>query len=545
MVKRYIVLAVLLGLTGVGLYIRVHGLSAYYYSPDEAIELWMSGQDTISEAWQLGLREPHPPLRYIILHCMQAVSHDRLFLRMFALAPGLGLIWIFFALGRRVSGTAAGLAMAGMATFGFGAVLVSDVARVYPLAACFQSAALYYWVSYLDEGQSRRLWAFSVCAILMMGTVYIQAIVIAAIYGGWLIFLIARKKPARDFRNLFLTALPLGATVIFLYFLHLRHIFSTARFANPVKPWIAPFFFHDLSGFAANIHDLFGYLFLPPIAALTLVLALSGLAALCRQSRWVVTIVILLTLGLNIVLTLAGKFSLGGIRHSFHFFPFFALAIGASIQYAYDLAEKQLAARLAGATLRRLSIAAPAMAMVIFIAATFLVTRYYSRSDYLRRYSSKSWTELPLLTHDYQMGMYELLGHLRPGDVIFASYQTIIYLELETNPKWTAVSEDLSKINYRGYDWYFLTFEGAAGGWGIPPSETLRSLLQSLVKITAAPPTGRVWIVNLGWEGQINYMTTDAFWVSRLQVKAEAPGVGLYLVPASSLWPEPPMLGAP
>ena len=526
--KKYLTWGALVWLMGLGLFIRVHGLYEYYYSPDEAIELLTSGQPTLDAMWQIGSQEPHPPLWYVVQHFMLKASPEPLFLRSFSLVPSALLIPVFFLLGRRALGTAAGLTMAGIAVFGYGGILISQVMRAYPLAVLAQSVGLLFFLSLVEAPRFRARIGFAVAVLLAFSTIYIQAIVIAAVYAVWLSSLAWRRRPPSDFVKALLTGLPAAGGLAFHYFIHLRRFFATPRFADPIEDWVSPYFFTDLRGLAANFHDLFGYLFLPPVAVPALLLTILGLGVLWRRSRRELVLVFLLVLGFNLALTAAGKFPFGGCRHNFHFFPFAALAVGAAVQAGW----RKLLDRLPPE--RRP--AAPVLAVLSAVILSLALTGYYSRSDYLRRYDADSWRELPLKVRDYREGMGVLDARVRAGDLIFASYQTILYLRLESGGAGGPVAANLGRFQRRGRDWHYPLRDGVAKVWDMPAAEAVRRSVHDLAVISRLRPDRSVWVVNFGWKGKIDWMTSDPFWSVRVKGIFERPGVGIYRAPASLLF---------
>jgi hypothetical protein len=179
-------------------------------------------------------------------------------------------------------------------------------------------------------------------------------------------------------------------------------------------------------------------------------------------------------------------------------------------------------------------VAVPAIGFVLFSAATLGLAWSYSRSDYLRRYSDKSWMELPLKAEEYRAGLAEFWEKVEPGDLIFTTYQTILYLEMDSGKVWVPVATNLGRLNCRGYDWFFITQNGAAHDWGMPPAGEARRMISSLALLEGLRLDRRVWIVNTGWNGPVDWMTTNQYWSARVR-KLETPGVGIYMAPAGNL----------
>ena len=191
------VLVVLGVLTLAAGYVRVAGLSGFAFSPDESLIANISLSDDWGELFVGALQEPHPPLRYFALRAMGQVSRDPMFLRGFALLPGIALIPVLFLLGRRVSGTAAGLSAAWFGAFAQAATLLSGVVRAYSFAVLCVAGGLYFAVAHLQDRRRAQLVGFSVCFTLAVLASYTATIPLLAIAGAYLIRALSEKPGGR------------------------------------------------------------------------------------------------------------------------------------------------------------------------------------------------------------------------------------------------------------------------------------------------------------------------------------------------------------
>jgi len=127
-------------------------------------------------------------------------------------------------------------------------------------------------------------------------------------------------------------------------------------------------------------------------------------------------------------------------------------------------------------------------------------------------------------------------ARVRAGDLIFASYQTILYLRLESGGAGGPVAANLGRFQRRGRDWHYPLRDGVAKVWDMPAAEAVRRSVHDLAVISRLRPDRSVWVVNFGWKGKIDWMTSDPFWSVRVKGIFERPGVGIYRAPASLLF---------
>lgn len=535
-VKKYALVLVLAWLCGLGLFLRAHGLSRYYYSPDDVFQLWMSEQPTLALAWKLGSHEPHPPFLYFALNLMLRVSRNELFLRGLSLFPGLGLIPVFFLLGRKISGSVSGLAMAFMSTFGCGALLMSESIRAYGIMVLCLSLSLYFIYCYFEDRRAAWLYPASALLVVALGFEYVSMFFIGGMGLGWLGGLAWRRRPVKDYAVMSAFFFPTAALLALLLYIHLAGVFSSTRFANPVESWNAAYFFQDFRGLLNNLKDLMGYFFLAENAGWASVLALFGIFALWKQKREELAAMIVLTLAMNAVMTYLHKYSLGGVRHSYYLFPLAALSIGAALQYAYDAGENALRSWEDGevyAGLAQRGKLLTGIGLGVFLVVTMAITLSYGRSDYLRRYSDKSTMELPMLRADYQEAWDYLAKNAGPGAPVLASYQTIIYILYDTNQEPQVINGGLKKVKYMGHDFYFIQEPG--WDWNIRSSRQIDDALSRLSPLLKPEAESRLWIVNIGWATQIQILDHDPFWRRLVDQKLTNKGAGVYSLRASEL----------
>ncbi len=117
---RFLIWAVLTAWVGAATYLRVWGLDLYTYSPDEAIHVAEAATDSLAAlfGW-LAREDTHPPLHYLLVRGLLTFGESELLLRGPSILAGLALIPVLFSLARSLVGTAAGLFLAFVTTFGY------------------------------------------------------------------------------------------------------------------------------------------------------------------------------------------------------------------------------------------------------------------------------------------------------------------------------------------------------------------------------------------------------------------------------------------
>ncbi|MCX5898584.1 MAG: glycosyltransferase family 39 protein, partial [Proteobacteria bacterium] len=173
-----------------GIFIRIWGLWNYAFSPDEVMLSCVAAADSFSALWEGIKVQTNAPLMYVLLHLLIMLSKNEMLLRCISLIPGAGLIFIFYLLGKKVSGTVSGITMAFLCAFGYGAVQISQVVRPYSMLLLFLSGALYFFVSCLEKPEKKYLLRYSFCMILARATHYPAVMTCAAIGSTWLLRLV-------------------------------------------------------------------------------------------------------------------------------------------------------------------------------------------------------------------------------------------------------------------------------------------------------------------------------------------------------------------
>ena len=490
--------ALVLWLGLLGLIVRLCGLGAYCFSPDDLMHLRVASGETLGQVWALGLPLENAPLMYLLVHYLLKISRNELFLRSISLVPGMGVIFVFFFLGRKASGTFSGLAMAFMAAFGNGAILLSQGIRPYSLLMFFLSIALWSLLCYGEERKDRYLYAYVLSMSLAIFSHYAAILPVTAIGVVFLVHMAIQREGIRVYRRFLLVHFPLLVQAVLLYRFHISRVFHYAPKIEAKAEYLRPYFTETPSGLFENIHGFFEYLFVPSVVALTIALAALGVPVFWRTSRKNLAAIVLATFSIGFLLTVLKIFPLGGSRHSMYLFPFVALSIGASVQCAFDCFRGFLETRCASRRMewvdryRRVLMGAGVGCLVVF---TLALSLRYEKHDFRRAFIYLGgYDEFPLTREDYGRIMNHLESGLGANDVILGNAQTSNYFLYGPKPREVEVlSKRLERISWEGKDLYIL------GHWKFGHPRGLRKALRSLGPHVELDENSRIWVLNIGW----------------------------------------------
>lgn len=530
--ERYIAFAMVLWLMIIGTIVRVFGLSDFYFSPDDVMLLGVATGETFVDVWKASLKQTNAPLYYFPLHYMLKIGRNEVFLRGISIVPGVGSILVFFMLGRKANGAISGVTMAFLATFSFGAILLSQVIRNYSLMVFFLSCALWLYLSYLQDEKLKYLGGYVCFMILAISAHYPAVIPLVAMSTVLLVRMVVRRVRASEYGKVFLFHTPLVVIVGFFYFSHISGVLQNEYSKKFKETYLKPYFPETVPELIENIPDFFEYLFLPSMAPWMLILGVLGFVVLWKTRRREVAAIIFVTFAINFALTLAGIFPFGGARQSIYLFPVVGILIGASVQYAFDFvrdrcrpSEDSRMVELVERHRWRIAFAAAG----VFVATTILIAVVFKRSDFLRRYPCShgcSIKEFPLRRDNYNRMIDFLTNSLRPTDVILTNRQSSHYLLwLCGRQDMQYLSELLVRFRYRGYEAFSIL------PWKFENDERLREAFREVARYTTMRESSRVVLLNIGWEDPIHAVfSSDPFYRDAVNEELSVPGGFVYIM---------------
>ena len=299
-------------------------------------------------------------------------------------------------------------------------------------------------------------------------------------------------------RRRFLSYVPVAGVALATYWFHLSS-------RNPGRWWLTlhegrlePEYPATVAGFAANTLRLFNYLFLTQRVWWLPLLFCGGLVILWATRRRVVAGVVLLTLCLNVVLTLGHEYPFGGVRQSFFLLPVIAIPIGAAVQYGWDLARSRLTTSpdvWRWVTVHRKALGAVTFA--VFCLGIVGVCYELSESDFLRHRYGRGNGELPVTQEDVSEAVRFLKANVQPGDVILGERQVLLYAQLAAGHPPVPETDGISRITFEGLDLYgcHLDYE-----FFLDTRERIFESIARLARHVDARGESTIWVVSIGWQ---------------------------------------------
>jgi len=482
-----------------GFLVRVWGLWQFCLSPDEGLILLISSRPTISGVLDAATTEPHPPLGYLTLHFMLRISDNPMFLRSIAYLPGVGLIPMLYLLGRRVSGTAAGLAMATLVAFSHGAMMLSEVLRTYMLATFFVTVGLYAFFAYMQERRAKYLYLYSAAMTIGLLSHFFVIVPLASIGLVWLHRAALSERSRGETIRAGLANLPSVVVAAGLYVFHLSTRHGPHWWDHLDTTWLASQFPDRLSELAVNTYKLFAYLFLRSNAGWLVLLTAGGIAALWVAKHRNAAAVIVLTFAVNIALAFAGKYPFGGVRQDIYLLPLVAMSVGAAVQFGWERLRSTISATTDSGLAWRVSAhrgAAAIVAMAAFIVLLGGISCAIAGSDFLRHYYGRGQGELPVMRDDVAGALRYLERRMSTGDVLLIDRQTTFYVRLANGLAAEAVSPTVSKFSFEDLTLYYAN-QSYAFSFG---SEVLLwSSFRDLLYSVELGDDATIWIISIGW----------------------------------------------
>jgi hypothetical protein len=153
----------------------MRGLGEYWLNPDEGIYYSTLTRDSFGAFWAEVAANAHPPLFYLLLRGLGALTWDFVWLRAVSVLFGCGAIWAFWLVGRELGGrgrggVVGGLLAAGLLAINAEAIALSQVMRPYMMLLALLAGALFHLLRYRSDPSTRRLVlysAFIVSALLI------------------------------------------------------------------------------------------------------------------------------------------------------------------------------------------------------------------------------------------------------------------------------------------------------------------------------------------------------------------------------------------
>jgi len=519
--KRASVWITLTAIVLFGLGLRVWGLHHYYLSPDDLLHLEIASADSMLGVWRNAAEQIHPPLIYFLLHFLEQITLDPIFYRFLPLLPGVALIVALFFLGRTAAGSIAGIAMAYVGAFSISASVLSQVIRPYCLLALLLCVGLNHFILYLRDRERRHLTGYAITNCVGVLLHYSYAIPLLAMSVVWIGRAVVSKESRREWIRILVVTAPPFAALGALYLFHASSL-STLYHAIRVT-YLRHVFAADLAEFWGSVSGFFEYMLLDEVWLVGLLLAFLGLYAIWRRSRELALFVVL-TFGINFVLTWMQRYPFGPSRHSFYLFPLVALLLGCAVQFLVEMLCTRFGAKMRS-LLGRPWVTAVAVAAVLFSMVP--VWNYYDAHRFMRRHRYGT-AEFPVDWSMYRRLMSMIHQRIGPRDVILASRKSGHYLLFESGYAKGQIhsyrSKELFQFEVGGVDVYI-----SQADLKFRRGDDLRRALRKLGRRADYSATPTVWIPSLGLARDIAAIRKgDPMYADLIRVALAGRGVRLY-----------------
>jgi hypothetical protein len=309
-------------LIAVGFVLRIAHTREYGFNFDEAQFVHFGAASSLASVWQFVVNvSPHPPANFLMVHLLQKVSWDPLWLRLPSVLSGTLLIWLSHRFARDLFGPAAGLAMATLVTFSPVLLDLTRVCRNYAPGFVFLLLSFHLMVRHLQTNRWQPLAGFAVAAPLAGIWHYVFIVPFVALDIVVFIELLARRRAWRAWLAVFMAHLPFVAVMGFFYLVHISQMSEhLVGFHQAIyEPMLSPF----SAGLIQPLREVWRYL---EVAALSdVLLVISSLGALCLliNGERLGLLVCVVPIGVAYAFRWLGEIPFGGSRHSAYIFPFF------------------------------------------------------------------------------------------------------------------------------------------------------------------------------------------------------------------------------
>jgi hypothetical protein len=484
--------------TAAGLAQRAALLPGLGFHSDEGIFVVTASQPTLLEVWRATLENPHPPGQFFLLHLLLHLSWQPWVLKGASLVAGTACIPLAFALGRRLLGAPAGVAMAVLVAFSPGLVDLSVVARNYAVGFALLLASLLGLEGVLRGPRRAPLAAFAGFELLAASFHY--GFLPVFLGSNLVLFasLLAQRRPPRQLVAAAAAQLPVAAFFLFSYLVHVaprRGEFSdTAAVTYHEQLTVAPRgeWLPALQGW---LHPLAGVCDYLGGSAGTWLLAAAALGAawLAWHRRWRALALLLAPFPFAYASMLAGVTPLGGIRHSAYLFP---SLFGLAAACAQALAG-------VGAASRRPATSVAVGAALAGLALAFAALSLHRQLEGIRTDHGLvpgivrlTGVETPTRLRDVREVGRLLREEVGEQDVVLASYASLLTLraQLDPQPLPYGLRRPASFV-YHGRE---VAYRPVVG-WSFSAGRFVDAL-RDLAREREIPARGRIWVLRSGWE---------------------------------------------
>jgi hypothetical protein len=310
----------LLPITFLGCWLRAKDVDTWWINADEGIYYSMTAWSDWDRFWAECAGNAHPPLYYLLLRGIAALTDSFVWMRAVALLCGTLAVpatwWLVreaMGGGGRVAALLAALAVALSPNL----IVLSQLMRPYMLQLVMVTAAAAALCRWQRLGRNRVLVVYALGLSLAVLTHY-SSLMFAAIAGGACVaWVLLRRPPRRAVGTLALANLAPFAIAVALWFLHLRpRLIGSALAKDALEGWLRPYMVTDLASAWRSVLGFFAYLGGQGFEGPLTLAFLAGLGVAAWQRRWLLLTLPLATLLLALAGAAAQKYPFGCCRHT-------------------------------------------------------------------------------------------------------------------------------------------------------------------------------------------------------------------------------------
>ena len=309
-------------ITAFGFLLRVAGISEWWLNPDEGICFSMLTWADSTKFWTEMAHNAHPPLYYLVIRALGAVTTDFVVIRSLSLLFGSLAIYAAWLVGKEIVASDQSASMTGLLSALFvaaspNAITMSQLMRPYMMQLAMLLMALYMLLRYRNTRQNSCLVWYSVFLSLSLLTHYSSFLALGVL--GILIlsdFAVGRC----GLREVIPFLAAHGAPVLIcigLYLLHLRpRLVGSALATEALEGWLAPLMVHSIWDVGARLYGFMGYMLGAHFAGPAALIWIAGLAVAFRKRSWTMLIINVAAVGVATLVATMGQYPFGACRHA-------------------------------------------------------------------------------------------------------------------------------------------------------------------------------------------------------------------------------------
>jgi len=360
----------LLVTVAVALVVRVAGVSAWWLNPDEGIYFSLVTRPAWAGFWSELAANAHPPLHYLMLRAIGALTSDFVWFRALSVVAGVGAVVAVGAAARELAAleladrelaegvegrgtptsaaTAAGLIAAAVVALSPMAVVLSQIIRPYMVQLALVAGAVALLLRWSDASGPRTVGAYVTLVVAALLTHYSSVLALAAL-GLVALYRMATTVTGRRAR-MGLVAAHVAAVAVFgaLYVLHLRELAGSDTASDALRGWLSFYLVDSPREAWLAFLGLETTVLGRPFGGVVAVALLGALGLAVVRRAWLPIVLAGSALVVGLAAAAAGVYPMGATRHSVWMLAFTVPAIAWMMSVAVTSGRPRAAVALIG-----------------------------------------------------------------------------------------------------------------------------------------------------------------------------------------------------